>query len=129
MVRKLNIDLAKAEQAARKLAPELTGGETLALIGRLGSGKTTFTQALGKALGIRQKILSPTFVLMQEYPVPGTKLFLYHLDLYRTVSWADLEAIGLPQIWRRPDTITIIEWADKIQRHLPEKTLYIYLKR
>ncbi len=129
MVRKLYIPLTEAKQAAQKLAKTLKGGETIALIGQLGSGKTTFTQALGEALGIRKKILSPTFVLMQRYPVPGTSLFFYHLDLYRTKGWADIVAVGLPEIWTRPDTITIIEWADKIRSRLPAETPYIYLKR
>jgi tRNA threonylcarbamoyladenosine biosynthesis protein TsaE len=128
------IGLTQAKDKAKALAKQLKGGEVLALIGPLGSGKTTFTQALGQALKIRHKILSPTFVLMQEYPgrlLVGKKsrVTLLHLDLYRTGTLRDIVSLGLMQAWQRPDTVCIIEWADKIKKHLPPGTIYIYLTR
>lgn len=124
----LNIPLSKATTQGQKMAKTLKGGEVIALIGELGSGKTTFTKALGKALGIKTTITSPTFVLMQEYKTTktskkNTPLWLYHLDLYRTKNFNEIKTLGIEEIWNRPETITVIEWADKITSDLPPKTI------
>ena len=128
------LGLTEVKGFAQTLAPELRGGETLALMGELGSGKTTFTQALGKALGVRQNILSPTFIVLQEFltakKTPGGQpVYLVHLDLYRTKNFSEVAALGLDQLWHQPQTITVIEWADKIKQQLPPRTIAIYLTR
>lgn len=126
--------LSQADQEAEKLAKTLQGGEILALRGDLGSGKTTFTKALGKALGVRNTITSPTFVMMQEYQT-GIKtksnepVWLYHLDLYRTKNYKDVVALGIEHYWGHPQTITVIEWAEKIESHLPKKRIDLKFKR
>ncbi|HEX3095906.1 MAG TPA: tRNA (adenosine(37)-N6)-threonylcarbamoyltransferase complex ATPase subunit type 1 TsaE [Patescibacteria group bacterium] len=122
------LPLSEAQNFAKKLAPKLKGGEIIALVGDLGSGKTTFTKALGKALGIKQNISSPTFVLMQQF-LTKNKLHFYHLDLYRTKNLADIKSLGITEWWGRPETITVIEWADKIKTSLPKNTQFIYLYR
>ncbi len=134
-----HVRLNQAKTVAKKMADTIQGGEVIALIGELGSGKTTFTKALGKALGIKQNISSPTFVLMQEFEVPATKrtattkarakLFLYHLDLYRAKNFAEVKSLGITEWWGRPETVTVIEWADKILKDLPDNTTIIYLTR
>jgi tRNA threonylcarbamoyladenosine biosynthesis protein TsaE len=129
-----DIVLSLARTEAEKLAMQLRGGEILALIGPLGAGKTTFTQALGQALGVKEKILSPTFIVMQEFPTklksPSNQpVTLIHLDLYRTEKFKEIETLGLTQAWGQPNTITIIEWADKIRSYLPKNTIYIHLTR
>lgn len=129
------IPVSKAVIFAKKIAPTLKGGEILALTGNLGSGKTTFTQALGKALGVTQSIASPTFVLMQEFKTKvkakdsSRTVFLYHLDLYRTHSFSEVIGLGITEWWGHPETITVIEWAEKIKTHLPKNTTYINFKR
>jgi len=128
------LPLSEVKRFAPRLAKQLRGGEVIALIGSLGSGKTTFTQSLAKALGVRQKVLSPTFIVFQEFPTKlKTKakqpVSLAHLDLYRTKNFAELKALGLNQLWGQPQIITVIEWADKIKNHLPPATLYLYLTR
>lgn len=125
---KTKVSLTEAEKFARKLAKEIRGGEVIALIGELGSGKTTFTKAFGQALGVRQNISSPTFVMMQQFETPNG-LFLYHLDLYRTKSFADVKSLGITEWWGHPKTVTVIEWADKILDSLPNQTKIIYLYR
>lgn len=127
-MRKIKIRLSQAENYATEIAQTLKGGEILALIGELGSGKTTFTKALGKTLGIKRNIPSPTFVMMQEFKT-GQGLTLYHLDLYRTKNFAEVQSLGITEWWGHPKTITVLEWADKIQDHLPKKTVFIYLTR
>jgi tRNA threonylcarbamoyladenosine biosynthesis protein TsaE len=123
-----HIKLEQARAVAARTAKTLKGGEILALIGPLGSGKTTFTKALGQALKIRHKITSPTFTLMHVFPLrlPGKAAALYHLDLYRTKNFREVKALGITETWGKADTITVIEWADKIKRHLPKKTRLLY---
>ena len=122
------IPLSQAKTAGTRLAPKLRGGEILALIGPLGAGKTTFTKALGRALKAKHKITSPTFVLMRALPVKlrGQAATLYHLDLYRIRSLSELKSLGITQVWGRPGTVTVIEWADKIKKTLPKKTLFLH---
>lgn len=130
----MNIPLSQVESEAQKIAKQIRGGEIIALIGELGAGKTTFTKALGKALGVKQQIPSPTFVMMQEFEISPKhlntkKLFLYHLDLYRTKNFKEVESLGITEWWGQPETVTVIEWADKILEHLPKKSTIIYLHR
>lgn len=79
----------------------------LALEGDLGSGKTTFTQGFAKGLGIKEKVLSPTFVLMKRYK--KQKGNLYHIDCYRV---KDVEGLNFDEIIKDPNNIVVIEWAE-----------------
>lgn len=105
--------LAFAENFAKKLF----GGEIIALIGELGAGKTVFTRGLARGFGIKQKIQSPTFLLMKIYKIQDTKYKiqnLVHVDAYRLSGAGELVDIGLLDWLGRPDTVTVIEWADKV---------------
>lgn len=120
---KLGFDLAQA----------LKGGEVLALHGDLGSGKTTFMQGLAQGLGIKRRIISPTFIIMRTYDV-GIKnqelriKNLYHVDLYRIESERDVEGLGLLQLLGEKENIVAIEWPDKIENMLPEDRIEIYFE-
>ena len=105
----------------KKFSASLTGGETIALIGELGAGKTTFAQGLAQGLGIEGRIVSPTFILMRTY---GN---LYHIDLYRLEKDIDEEVknLGLTDIWGKKENIVVVEWAEKITEMLPENTIWI----
>ncbi len=125
----LNIGLKDLKTAALSLAPKLKGGEILALIGPLGAGKTSFTKALGKTLKIKSHITSPTFTLMTVHQAVlknRRKVYFYHLDLYRTKSFKEVKTLGITEIWGKPNVITVIEWANKINRHLPASSLKIH---
>lgn len=116
---------------ARKLAADLKGGEVIGLVGNLGAGKTVFSQGLAEGLGIIEPVTSPTFVVMKVYPVsghPSIKQFC-HIDAYRLRGAADLAAIGAEDYIGAPDTLTAIEWADKIREMLPPKTITINFER
>lgn len=103
----------------------------IALTGELGSGKTTFLQGLAKGLGIKERILSPTFVMIREYQVQSAKCKVqkfYHLDLYRVEDEKGIEGLGLEEIWSDPQNIVAIEWAEKIKNILPKKRIDIYFE-
>jgi tRNA threonylcarbamoyladenosine biosynthesis protein TsaE len=122
------VTLNEISALAKDLASKMKGGEIFALVGSLGSGKTTFVQALGRELKIKNKITSPTFILLQAFLFKSKSkksVWLYHLDLYRTKNFREVKALGLLEVWGRPDTVTVIEWADKIKKHLPKETKII----
>lgn len=127
-----DVNINDIKPLAKRLFKNLKGGEILGLIGGLGAGKTTFVKALGKELKLKHKITSPTFTLMNVFetkiPPSKKKIFLYHLDLYRTKNFREVRALGITETWGRPETITIIEWADKIKKYLPAKTQIIKFK-
>lgn len=105
---------------AKKFAKNLKGGEVVGLIGDLGAGKTVFAKGLASGLGIKQKITSPTFVLMRIYPVKkGSIRNFIHIDAYRLKSAAGLAAIGAKEYMNDPESIVLIEWADRVKKHLP----------
>ena len=118
----------QTQKIASDFAKKLKGGEVLCFYGNLGSGKTTFIQALGKALGVKENITSPTFVLMKRYnafvgaghAVPKS---FYHMDAYRLSNSQEALDLGIEEIWDDPSNIIAIEWADKIADILPEKRI------
>jgi tRNA threonylcarbamoyladenosine biosynthesis protein TsaE len=101
----------------------LEGGDVVALIGDLGTGKTCLTQGIARGLGVPDgyAVTSPTFTLINEYP---GKHVLYHLDVYRLEGAQDMEDIGYEEFLFGKG-VTVIEWAEKIREILPETTLYI----
>lgn len=115
---------------AKTFANQLKGSEIIGLVGNLGAGKTVFSRALASGLKITNKITSPTFVLMKVYEVKKhpTIKYLCHIDAYRLKTANDLVAIGANEYFGRADTVSVIEWADKIKNILPKNTKYIKIK-
>jgi len=116
------------QKLGRKVAADLVKKTPtiIALTGDLGSGKTTFVQGFAKALGVRKKIISPTFILMRTYKARKRKM-LYHLDLYRLESnfEEEIENLGIKDVWKDGKNILVIEWAEKIKDLLPTGTIWI----
>ncbi len=109
---------------ARQIARSLKGGEILLLQGELGSGKTTFTKALARALGIKKTVVSPTFTLCHEYRIKNSELRiknLLHLDCYRLKTPEEFMHLGALEHIGNPNTITVIEWPEKVKKYLPRK--------
>lgn len=99
----------ETKQVAAELALLLKGGEEVALIGDLGSGKTTFVQGLAEALGSTVKAKSPTFTLMNVYPTTHQKIKrLVHVDYYR-LQESGAADLGLDE-YKTPDTVIVSEW-------------------
>ncbi len=117
----------ETEEIARRLLSDLKKGDVIALHGDLGSGKTTFTQGIAKALGITRRVVSPTFLIRREYSIPNKNNIrrLYHLDLYRLQSAKEVEEIGIREIMNDPDALILIEWPEKITEILPNSTIHI----
>lgn len=100
------------------------------LQGNLGSGKTTFIQGVAKALEIKNKILSPTFILMRSFPLKkklGWKNF-YHLDCYRIEDPQELKILNLEEIFADPQNLIFIEWPEKIKKLIPRSALWLEFK-
>ena len=112
---------------ARKFAQSISKGNVIALIGNLGTGKTTFTKGLAKALGILENVGSPTFKLVSEYV--GTNSVLYHIDAYRLEGSKDFLNIGGEEYLTTEDGITVIEWADIIGDILDDDVIQVKFAR
>lgn len=108
---------------AKELATTMKGGEVLLLYGDLGAGKTTFMQGFAEGFGIQHRITSPTFIIVREYQ--QNQKNLYHIDLYRTESDADLEGLGMREILQDKSAVVAIEWPEKLGSFLPEKRIEI----
>ena len=109
-----------AEAIGRRVGP----GAVLALGGDLGAGKTCFIQGLAAGLGVETPVTSPTFVMIVEH---AGRLPLYHADLYRTESLAEIRALGLEELMGG-DGVTAIEWAEKAEALLPARTIHVRLR-
>lgn len=106
---------------AKAFAHDLEADDVVELVGDLGAGKTTFVRALGMALGITDKIKSPTFTVMQEYRVSDFHFSrLLHLDLYRFTKVEELESLALHEELNG-QTVLMIEWPNAVSG-LPIKT-------
>lgn len=98
----------------------------LALQGNLGGGKTTFLQGFAKGLGIKEKILSPTFVLIKRFKIKNKHFKnFYHIDCYRINNIKDIEELGLGDIILNPENIVAVEWSERIKNRLPKSTIMI----
>lgn len=120
--------LSSSESETQKIAGEILNkfSENIgvrplvfALQGELGAGKTQFTKGIGRALGIKNNIVSPTFTIIREYPylsrgITGT---LYHLDTWRLEREKELLDLGIEQMLK-PENVIAIEWMQKIRNFL-----------
>src|SRR5882762_1980249 len=102
----------QTQKIAAKFAKKFQNqGGVIALIGDLGSGKTTFSQGFAKALGVSDKIISPTFVLIRQHKLPKLQRMLFHIDLYRLEGKIDPKELGLKELFDDPNSLVLIEWA------------------
>ena len=106
------------------MAKDLKAGDVIALVGDLGTGKTTLTQYLAKALGVEEYITSPTFNIVSEYH--SGKLPLYHFDVYRLCDIEDMYEIGYEEYFFGQG-VSIVEWADMVEELIPEDAKIIFI--
>ncbi len=114
----------ETEALGEKLAGQLKPGAVIAYYGDLGAGKTAFTRGLGRGLGIEDRITSPTYNIVNEYPgiIP-----LFHFDMYRLQSSEDLFDIGWEDYLQRGGVIAV-EWSERVEDVL-EDVLTIEIRK
>ncbi len=113
-------------ELGRRAGALLRGGETLALVGELGAGKTQFSQGLALGVDVSDPVTSPTFLLHRIYT---GRLIFHHFDFYRLVGEDDLESIGFYDYQaENPPSVTVIEWADRFMAALDRPIIEIHLK-
>ncbi|MDQ4047665.1 MAG: tRNA (adenosine(37)-N6)-threonylcarbamoyltransferase complex ATPase subunit type 1 TsaE [Actinomycetota bacterium] len=131
----ITLKVTTAEQThalGAALAGVLRAGDLLVLTGELGAGKTTFTQGLGEGLGVREGIISPTFVLVRIHPNladgpnPGGP-DLVHVDAYRLGSASEIDDIDLENTM--DSSVTVVEWGRGRVEHLSDSRLEVELHR
>jgi len=134
-IRIITTNLLGTHKLGKQIGKNLKGDETFALVGELGSGKTSFVQGLAKGLGIKDNVISPTFVLERIYKIPlrargrsgpaaHKKFNVHHFDLYRIGD--DIRGIGLLDTLN--EEVVTIEWPEKIKKYLPDDTIWVEIK-
>ena len=118
------IDEACMRALAVALADGVRAGGIIHLEGDLGAGKTTFARALLGALGVGERIKSPTYSLIESYRVEN--LDAHHLDLYRIADPGELEWLGLGDLWSDP-ALVLVEWPERGGGGLPAADLVLHL--
>ncbi len=124
-VKKMKIVIKNEEDTREfgiELAKKLKPGDVIALIGDLGTGKTTLTKSIAEGLGISEMITSPTFTIVQEYT--EGRIPLYHFDVYRINELEEMYELGYEEYFFGQG-VCVVEWADQIIALLPEDSIMI----
>jgi len=127
MMEKILLSAKETQSYSRLLGQKSESGMVYALIGDLGTGKTTFSQGFAQGLGINVQVGSPTFKLVSEYS--GIKLKLNHVDCYRLKNSVDFINIGGENLLYPENGVTLIEWADIIEDILPSHSIRVEFSR
>ena len=114
--------IEQTEKLATEFAKTLKNGDVVLLNGDLGAGKTTFTQFVFKALGVRGVVNSPTFAVLKTYQ--GDGVTLNHFDTYR-INTSEAIECGFDEVLSNRDSITFIEWSQNIAELLPDNCIKI----
>lgn len=115
-----------AERFLKKTKKSRKNALAVALTGELGSGKTTFIQGFIKAAGIKERITSPTFVLIKKFKIKNLRFKkAYHIDCYRIIKPKEILDLGFREAINNPQNIVLIEWAERIKNLLPRNVILI----
>lgn len=119
--------IEETQRYAEELAASVgLGRRVFALVGDLGAGKTTFSRFFLRALGVAEPVTSPTFVIMKNYPLSGSRFSrACHVDCYRLKNPEEMAVLGFMDILADEKSIVLIEWADRIADMLPQGTVWI----
>jgi tRNA threonylcarbamoyladenosine biosynthesis protein TsaE len=107
------------------LAELVRAGDLVVLVGPLGAGKTALTQGMGEALGVREPVTSPTFVISRVHR--GGRLPLVHVDAYRLGGVADVDDLDLDA--STEESVTVVEWGQGLVEQLADEHLEVRLDR
>lgn len=108
----------------------------IALVGDLGAGKTTFVQGIARALGLKERVLSPTFLIMKRFDIEehngevGNVPFgaVYHFDFYRLTDHNEALEVGFEEVLQNKNHLVVIEWADKFKKIVPKNAVWVNLE-
>ena len=117
---------AETEALGERLGAIVPAGTVIAYTGDLGAGKTAFTRGLARGLGIKERVTSPTFTIVNEYE--GGRLPLFHFDLYRLGSSEELWEIGWEEYLDRGG-VCAVEWSERCEDALEEPIVRVDLRR
>lgn len=125
MSKRVLSSLEETKKLAQEILPQLKEKKVLLLSGDLGSGKTTFTKALAKELGVEEEITSPTFTIASEYSAGN--FVLAHVDLYRLAENAahDPAVVDVLERMNDENRLTVIEWAEYLGEAAPQGALHL----
>ena len=112
-------------EIGKKIGRKLGAGDVAAVSGQLGTGKTVIVKGIARALGIKEDITSPTYTFVNGFH--GSFDF-YHFDMYRINDPEEAEELGFFEYFS-PESICVIEWADKVAGLLPEKKVEIWIEK
>lgn len=119
---------AEAAHLVATLVPNTSGATLVTLSGELGAGKTAFTQAIARTLGVAETVTSPTFVLEKIYQLGGeasTFKRLIHIDAYRLEKGSDLGALGFDELMQDAGNLILLEWPEKVADAFHKPTMKI----
>lgn len=110
-----------AADFAKDLRPRSEGATLITLSGELGAGKTAFVKAAARALGVKEDVTSPTFVLLKSYDLPSGNEFgrLVHIDAYRLESGEQLTPLRFDEYMKDAANLIMLEWPEKLADALP----------
>jgi tRNA threonylcarbamoyladenosine biosynthesis protein TsaE len=103
---------ADMEEIGADLAPKLTEGMIISLIGPLGSGKTTLVKGIARGLLVTDIVVSPSYLLAREYQ---GRIALHHVDAYRVANLAELAEVGLDELLPPTTGVTVVEWPSRVE--------------
>ncbi|MAF79948.1 tRNA (adenosine(37)-N6)-threonylcarbamoyltransferase complex ATPase subunit type 1 TsaE [bacterium] len=105
------------------------GALVVALSGELGAGKTVFAKGFAKGLGLRKRIVSPTFVFVRRHEISGGQFRnFYHVDAYRVQNKKSLAGLGLDEVFSDSTSLVLVEWAENVKSLLPKDTVWVRIK-
>ena len=116
----------ETEELGERIGRDADAGTVIALIGDLGTGKTTLTKSIARGLGVTETVTSPTFNIIREYR--SGRLPLYHFDVYRIADPDEMYELGYEEYFYG-DGICVVEWADIIEELIPEDAVTIHIDR
>ena len=116
----------ETEKIGARLAEALTGGTVVAFTGDLGAGKTAFVSGMAHALGVEERVTSPTFTIVNEYE--GGRLPLFHFDMYRLDSADELFHIGWEDYLARGG-VCAVEWTENVAEAIEDDAVRVSIVR
>lgn len=126
-------NFSETQKVGENLGKSLKKGVVIALYGELGSGKTTFIQGFAKGLGIKERIISPTYTIVRRHEVSSrykasSIKYFYHIDLYRIEERDNPKELGIEELMSNSENIVAIEWAERMSKFLLKERIDIYFE-